>query len=126
MGEERMPVTMTEDAREFMYSSGPESAKFPQALAEAFQVSSLPVTIAMSLTKKNDIIPTNDRDEMLIVTEVNPTVDLNMPVVIPAFAMYTNSDDLKQMRHGAVYGFNALKTAVECVRLYRQHYKDAL
>lgn len=126
MSEDRMPLIMTEDAREFLYSSGPESAKFPQALSEAFQLASLPVSIAMSIKNKNYIVPTSEPDAEFIVTEVNPTVNLDLPVVMPSFVMYTNSDDLKQMRHGTVYGFSALKTAQECVRLYRQHYKDAV
>ncbi len=126
MSEDRMPVEMTDEAREFMYSSGPESAKFPQALSEVFQIANLPVSIKMSIADKDTIFKTNEKDQQVIVTEVNPTVELSVPVVMPPFVIYTNADDLKQMRTGNIYGFNALKTAQEYTRLYRQHYKDAL
>lgn len=125
MSEERMPVNMTEEAREFMYSSGPESAKFAQALGEAFQLAALPVTITMSTIDKNDLFATTTSGEMLIKTQVDPVEKIGLPVVMPSFIMYTNSDDLKQMRGGTIYGFNALRTAQECVRLYRQHYRIA-
>ncbi len=128
MSEERMPVTMTDEAKEFLYSSGPESAKFPQALSEAFQLESLSVVIDMEIIPKDAIFKTfsHETDQRLIVTSVKPSEDIVLPVVMPPFTIYTNADDLKQMRVGNIYGFNALKTAAEYVRLYRQHYKDAL
>jgi hypothetical protein len=125
-GEARMPVTMTDEAREYLYSSGPESAKLPQALSEAFQLEALSVIITMKMAAKNDMIPSIDKGKALLVTRISPSNPLPIPVVLPPFVIYTNADDLLEMRRGNIYGFNALKTAQEYVRLYRQYYKDAL
>lgn len=117
---ERIPVSMDQATKEFLYSSGQEAAKFPQALGEAFMLAEANVTVSLALKIKHEIFPGVDPAEMVIETSVIPTEQ----TVMQPCVMYTNGGDFSQARMGTQYGFSAVKTANEFVRIYRTYEKS--
>lgn len=117
-------MKITNQAYETLATSGREASLFPQALSEAFMSAGLPVTIALDIQPKSDHFVANDPDDQLLVTQIEP----NHPVkerehYVPPLKHLTNVSDLQELRIGGQYGFHALNTALEFVRLYKQYYQ---
>ena len=114
-------IAITEAAKDIVVRYGQEANKFPQALEDAFELAELEVNIQLSVIDKSEVFP-GETGEILLRTEVTPLHEITLPVVQIPFVRYTNASDLGQLRVGTDFGFNALRTAKEVVRLYRQHY----
>jgi len=120
----RVPVEYTGAGYEAVMTSGQEGVKLPQALGEIFAKEGLDVTITIDCDRKSKFFPGCDTEKVLL-TIIRPRIAPATKFDKDPLVIYTNLDDLAELRIGRHYGFNAANTAKEFVRSYKQYYEIA-
>lgn len=118
----RVPVEYTRAGYDAVMTSGQEGAKLPQALGEIFAREGLQVTITIDCDYKSKFFP-GCGTERVLLTIIRPLIAPATKFAKDPLVIYTNVDDLSELRLGQRYGFNAAKTAQEFVRGYKQYYE---
>lgn len=120
----RIPVEYTEAGYEAVMTSAQEGVKLPQALGEIFAKEGLEVTITIDCDYKSKFFPGCGTEKVLL-TIITPRIAPATKFMKDPLVIYTNLDDLAQIRTNRNYGFNAANTAREFVRAYKQYYEIA-
>lgn len=118
----RLPIEYTRTGFEAVMTSGQEGVKLPQALGEVFARENLEVRITIDCDYKNKFFAGSGAERVLI-TCIYPRVMPATQFDKGPLTIFTNLADLSEIRGGQRYGFNALSTAKEFVRSYKQYYE---
>lgn len=117
----RVPIKYTNAGYDAVMTSAQEGVKLPQALGELFAREGLAVTLTIDCDYKSKFFSGSGTERVLITT-IKPLIAPATVFVKDPLVLYTNLADLSEIRTVRRHGFDALKTAQEFVRQYKQYY----